>query len=172
MNQEQKQEQLTEFCVLFSARVGLIKNTDFHTYPLSYFKNHLRLPREELIRMDAKIRELDLPADLLQYSFPNIAESKTYYNNGRVFLSARVLLDPASVNRLEDLMEFYISGFTDTAADGYLAGDAVVYQELETDDKDGDIHYELVLDDIRAFVYDAGMVKRVYSKKMGNFWFQ
>ncbi len=167
----------TEYRILFSAQLGLVKNTDFTAYPLSHFKN--RVSSEELSRMDARIREVNLPADMLRYFFDNILECRTHYRCGRVFLSARVIFkgDPMATQQraqLAELMEEYVSSFTDTAGDSYLTRDAVIYTEKDGDcgeEDDDEIYYELVLDDIRLFIYDREMVSRLYEKKVEKFWF-
>jgi hypothetical protein len=188
-----------EYRILFSAQLGLVKNTDFTAYPLSHFKN--RVSAAELSRMDARIREVNLPADMLRYFFDNIIECRTHYRNGRVFLSARVMFkgDPLAMQQKEqisELMDDYVSSFTDMAGDSYLTRDAVIYtensvkkiggnvdrvdnvgefgemEESTGDEGDDDVlSYELVLDDIRLFVYDREMVTRLYEKKIEKFWF-
>jgi hypothetical protein len=167
-NYENDRDCETEYRFIFSAKIGLIKNTDFVTYPLHYFKN--TLPPKTLREIDTNIRKLDLPSDSLQYAFPRVLEKKTYFIKDRVFLSACIISTP---RKIADELNFYVSSFTDTAADGYLSGDAVVYNEFEDpENTDNDINYQLVLDDIRAFVYDCDMLHKVASMKTDHFWFK
>jgi hypothetical protein len=171
----------------FSAKVGLYNYMNELekrvTYPPSYFRKMVN--PETYGAIIAKIRKMNLPVDILEVSF-EIIESQTCYNGNNVYMMAR-FNGPKNKYKILQEMESYISSFNESAVDGYLEGDAVVYSEpksqqdkKEDENENGDSNeyeenynkiYELVLDDIKIAVYDENMSKKICSLKSGKHWF-
>lgn len=152
-----------QYHLLLSANICLLKSTDNNVdkvYSLSQIA--LTLTTRELDELMNNIRRRDLPIESLQYAALELVELRqNIYCFGEAYLSAIVSCEPAKIS---DMFVFYLDSFTTTAYDGYLAGDdAVVFRQGETE-------YSLVLDDIRAVVYENESKKMVKGLKMLNYW--
>jgi hypothetical protein len=161
--------------LLLSAKIGLLNNTDNKVYSLSHMRTVLN--DREYDELVANIQQCNLPVESLQYASLELVElRRNIYCGEEVYLSVIVQCDPAHV---VDMFLFYLDGFTVTAPigafkareagvtaaiDGYLSGDnSVIY-------RDGLEEFQLVLDDIRAVVYEQDTMRMVKGVKVMNYW--
>ncbi len=145
--------------LLLSAKICLLKSSDNKVYPLAKIQH--TLTTREFGELMENIRARDLLVESLQYALPLVERRMNIYSGDDAYLSAVVSCDPA---RLTDMFYFYLTGFTVTACDGYLTGDdAVVFRQNEKE-------YSLILDDIRAVVYEHKTKRYVKGLKMLNYW--